>query len=78
MKREIPGFVRELPITILTLLILASVFSPLYLRYFKKKAEELKTTKAQEMELMDEMIEDAPESLNEPESAGDSDDFSDH
>ena len=78
MKREIPGFVRELPITILFLAItLAFVFWPIY-RYYKKKAEELKTTKAQEMELMDEMIEDAPESLNEPESAGDSDDFSDH
>ena len=78
MKREeLPGFVRELPITILTLLILASVFSPLYCRYFKKKAEELKTTKAQEIEILDEMIEDAPESADEPESDGDSDDFSD-
>ena len=81
MKREeLPGFVRELPITILTILILAvilaHVFSPLY-RHYKKKAEDLKTTKSQEMELMDEMIEDAPGSLNEPESNGDSDDPSD-
>ena len=58
-------------------MILASVFSPLYCRYFKKKAEELKTTKAQEIEILDEMIEDAPESADEPESDGDSDDFSD-
>ena len=43
-----------------------------------KKAEELKTTKAQEMELMDEMIEDVPGSINDPESNGDSDDYSDH
>ena len=77
MKREdLPGFVRELPITILTLAIILSVFWPIY-RYYKKKAEELKTTKAQEMELIDEIIEDAPESLGEPESDGDSDDFSD-
>ena len=65
MKREIPGFVRELPITLLTLAIILSVFWPIY-RHYKKKAEELKTTKAQEMELMDEMIEDVPESINEP------------
>ena len=77
MKREIPGFVRELPITLLTLIILASVFWPIY-HHYKKKAEELKTTKAQEMELMDEMIEDVPGSINDPESNGDSDDYSDH
>ena len=81
MKREeLPGFVRELPITILTILILAvilaHVFSPLY-RHYKKKAEELKTTKSQEMELMDEMIEDAPGSIDEPEPDVDSDDPAD-
>ena len=77
MKREeLPGFVRELPITILTLAILASVFWPIY-RHYKKKAEELKTTKAQEIELIDEIIEDAPESLGEPESDEVPDDFSD-
>ena len=66
MKNESPGFVRELPVAFLILaMILAHVFSPLY-RHYKKKAEELKTTKSQEMELMDEMIEDAPESLNDP------------
>ena len=52
MKREdLPGFVRELPITILTLAIILSVFWPIY-RHYKKKAEELKTTKAQEIELI--------------------------
>ena len=81
MKREeLPGFVRELPVTILTILILAvilaHVFSPIY-RHYKKKTEELKTTKAQEMELIDEIVEDVPGSLNEPESDGDSDDPSD-
>ena len=77
MKHEPPGFVRELPITLLILaIILAFVFRPIY-RHYKKKAEELKTTKAQEMELMDEMIEDAPESLAVPESDGDADDPSD-
>ncbi len=81
MKREeLPGFVRELPITILTILILAGilahVFSPLY-RHYKKKAEELKTTKSQEMELMDEMIEDAPGNVDEPETNENMDDPSD-
>ena len=68
MKREIPGFVRELPITILILaVIFATVFWPIY-RHYIKKAEDLKTTKAQEMELMDEMIEEAPGSISEPET----------
>ena len=66
MKNETPGFMRELPIAFLILaLVLAFVFWPIY-RHYKKKAEELKTTKSQEMELMDEMIEDAPGSINEP------------
>ena len=77
MKREeLPGFVRELPITILTILILAvilaHVFSPIY-RHYKKKAEELQTTKAQEMELMDEIVEDAPGNVGGSESNEDSD-----
>ena len=77
MKQETPGFVRELPVAFLILaVILAFVFRPIYLHY-KKKAEELKTTKAQEMELMDEMIEDAPGSIDEPEPDVDSDDPAD-
>ena len=77
MKNETPGFVRELPIAFLILaVILAFVFRPIYLHY-KKKAEELKTTKAQEIELIDEIIEDAPESVGEPESDEVPDDFSD-
>ena len=77
MKNETPGFMRELPIAFLILaLVLAFVFWPIY-RHYKKKAEELKTTKAQEMELIDEIVEDVPGSLNEPESDGDSDDPSD-
>ena len=77
MKREeLPGFVRELPVTILTILILtvilAHVFSPIY-RHYKKKAEELKTTKAQEMELMDEIVEEASENVDDPGINEDSD-----
>ena len=75
MKREIPGFVRELPITILTILlmalILAHVFSPLYRHYFKKKAEESRSSDAQEMLLPDESFEDAPGNVDAPE--GDTD-----
>ena len=77
MKNDTPGFMRELPIALLILaIILAFVFWPIY-RHYKKKAEELKTTKSQEMELMDEMIEEAPGSLNEPESEGNADNPSD-
>ena len=78
MKREeLPGFVRELPIAILTLaIIIAFVFWPIY-RHYKKKAEELKNTKAQEIELIDEIIEDAPGSVDEPETNEDSDGSSD-
>ena len=77
MKRESPGSVRELPIALLLLaLILAFVFWPIY-RHYKKKAEELKTTKAQEIEILDEIVEDDPGSADEPESDGDSDVFSD-
>ena len=72
MKREIPGFVRELPITLLTLAIILSVFWPIY-RHYKKKAEELKTTKAQEMELMDEIVEEASENVDDPGINEDSD-----
>ena len=74
MKYDTPGFVRELPIAILLLaLILAFVFWPIY-RHYKKKAEDLRTTKAQEMELIDEIVEDAPENVDGPESNEDSDD----
>ena len=81
MKREeLPGFVRELPVTILKILILAvilaHVFSPIY-RHYKKKAEELKTTKAQEMELIDEIVEDVPGNVDEPETNDNTDDPSD-
>ena len=77
MKREdLPGFVRELPITILTLAIILSVFWPIY-RYYKKKAEELKTTKAQEMELMVEIVEEAPVNVYRTGTTGDSDDPAD-
>ena len=74
MKREeLPGFVRELPIKILVLAIILSVFWPIY-RHYKKKAEDLRTTKAQEMELIDEIVEDAPENIDESEPNEDSDD----
>ena len=74
MKSDSPGFVRELPIAILILaIILAFVFWPIY-RHYKKKAEDLRTTKAQEMELIDEIVEDAPENIDESEPNEDSDD----
>ena len=77
MKREIPGSVRELPIAILLLaLILAFVFWPIY-RHYKKKAEDLRITKAQEMELIDEIVEDVPGSVDKAETNEDSDVFSD-
>ena len=77
MKSDSPGFVRELPIAILILaIILAFVFWPIY-RHYKKKAEDLRTTKAQEIEILDELVEEAPESIDEPESEEDPDDFSD-
>ena len=77
MKREIPGFVRELPITILLLaLILALVFSPIY-RHYKKKAEELRTAEDQEIAILNEIVEDAPESVDGPGSNEDSDGSSD-
>ena len=77
MKREIPGFVRELPTAILILaVILASVFSPIYHRYIKKP-EDLRTTKAQEMEFTDEIVEDAPVNVDRTGTTGDSDDPAD-
>lgn len=80
MKREIPGFVRELPITILTILILAvilaHVFSPLY-RHYKKKAEENRGRDVQEMLIPEEMSEDVPGSADNPGMNGDPDVFSD-
>ncbi len=77
MKNEPPGFMRELPIAFLILaLVLAFVFWPIY-RHYKKKAEDLRNTKTQEMEIIDEMIEDAPGSIKEPDSDGDADDLSD-
>ena len=76
MKREeLPGFVRELPITILMILayavILAFVFSPIYLGY-KKRAEERRARDAQEMTITDESPDDAPESADTLESNEDS------
>ena len=77
MKRETPGSVRELPTALLLLaLILAFVFWPFY-RHYKKKAEDLRTTKAQEMELIDEMVEEAPGNLDISETNEDSDDPAD-
>ena len=77
MKQDPPGFVRELPIALLLLaVIIVTVFWPIY-RHYKKKAEDLQTTKAQEIELIDEIIEDAPGSADTLESEGDSDDSSD-
>ena len=80
MKREeLPGFVRELPITILTILILAvilaHVFSPIY-RHYKKKAEGNRSRDAQEMLLPDESVEDAPGNVDKSETNEDSDDYS--
>lgn len=73
MKPEPPGFVRELPVAILILaLILAFVFWPIY-RHYKKEAEELRTAKSQEMELIDEIVGEAPGSVDGPESNEDSD-----
>ena len=79
MKREeLPGFVRELPITILTILIyaliLASVFWPLYSRYYRKKAEENRTRDAQETTVPVESPED---DSAEPGSDGDAGRLSD-
>ena len=77
MKREIPGFVRELPVTILILaVILAIVFWPVYRRYIKK-AEDLRTAKAQEMELRDEIVEDAPGNADISETNEDPDGLTD-
>lgn len=79
MKREeLPGFVRELPVTILMILILAvilaSVFWPLYSRYYRKKAEESRSRDAQEMTIPVEMSED---DSDEPGSDGDAGRLSD-
>ena len=81
MKREeLPGFVRELPITILTILILAvilaHVFSPIY-RHYKKKAEDFRSAEDQEIAILNEIVEDAPESVDGPGSNEDSDGSSD-
>ena len=77
MKRETPGSVRELPIALLLLaLILAFVFWPIY-RHYKKRAEDLRATKAQEMELMDEMVEEAPGNLDTSETNEDLDALAD-
>jgi len=49
MKKEIPGFVRELPITILFLiLVFGVVFYPLYSRWWRK-AKEKQAEETQEM-----------------------------
>ena len=77
MKHDTPGFVRKLPVIILILaVILVTVFRPIY-RHYKKKAEELRTAEDQEIAILDEIVEDAPRSVDEPESNGDSDDSSD-
>ena len=77
MKHDTPGFVRELPITLLILaVIFVFVFWPIY-RHYKKKAEDLRSAEDQEIELLNEIVEDAPESLGESESEEDSDDSSD-
>ena len=63
MKREIPGFVRELPITILTLiLVFGVVFWPLYSRWWNRKTEEKSTDDAQEMTVS---AEETNESVSE-------------
>ena len=51
MKKEIPGFVRELPITILFLiLVFGVVFYPLYSRWWNlRKAKEKQAEETQEM-----------------------------
>ena len=77
MKREdLPGFVRELPITILTLALVLTVFWPLY-RHYRKKTEKNRARDVQEMTLTDEIVEDAPGSVDEPGTNGDSDGLSD-
>ena len=77
MKYERPGFVRELPFAILILVLIAAfVFWPIY-RHYKKKAEDLRTTKAQEMELIDEMVETAPGNLDTSEPNEDLDGLAD-
>ena len=74
MKREeLPGFVRELPVTILTLALILTVFWPLYRRY-RKKAEESRARDAQEMTIPVEISED---DSDEPESDGDAGRLSD-
>ena len=79
MKREeLPGFVRELPITILTLALVLTVFWPLY-RCYRKKAEEnrARARDAQEMTITDEIVEDAPGYVDKPGINEDSDSPSD-
>ena len=77
MKREeLPGFVRELPVTILTLALVLTVFWPLYCCY-RKKAEENRARDAQEMTITEEIVEDAPGNVDEPGTSGDSDGLSD-
>lgn len=63
MKREIPGFVRELPITILVLiLVFGVVFWPLYSRLWNRNSEEKQTDDAQEMTVS---AEETNESVSE-------------
>ena len=77
MKHDTPGFVRELPVAFLILaLIVAFVFLPIY-RHYKKKAEDLRSAEDQEIAILNEIVEDGPESIDGPESNGDADDFSD-
>ena len=82
MKREeLPGFVRELPFTILTILImaliLASVFWPLISRYYKKRAEGNRSRDAQEILLPDESVKDVPGNVDKAKTNEDSDDRAD-
>ena len=82
MKREeLPGFVRELPVTILTILILAvilaHVFSPLISHYYKKRAEGNRSRDAQEILLPDESVKDAPGNIDKAKTNEDSDDPAD-
>jgi len=57
-------------------LIIAAVSWPIF-RHYKKKAEDLKSAEDQEIEILDELVEGVPGSVDGPESNEDPDSSSD-
>ncbi|MBQ7731956.1 MAG: hypothetical protein IJT68_08990 [Lentisphaeria bacterium] len=61
MKKEIPGFVRELPVTILFLiLVFGVVFYPLYSRWWNRNSEEKQAGSVQAAPDVEETVDNGP------------------